>query len=370
MPRTLTPQQFQQARPGGSYKRYLSYLSRRRGYPVARPKPPSPRELARRDVLPGIRSAATALSEALLSRASRDVAQINARSSAIGGALQPFAGRAAGYYGQIQGNEAALGGALQGSLTGLGSSLGADIGGKLGGIQAPAQAVSEYGAGTATMGAQSGQAVGALSSADLQRLQSQGTAEQVYASALPRLAALAGEQERRGVLQQYAQTLAEQQAELSYREQSDLMEARRYYQERRIAQRQERYERRAAAKQERYERAQAKRAYELARQAVAYEMGQDLIKNTQAQQRIELAIRTQNESEQQFRAREARLQRQFQIGMEAARKAGGKPHAALSAKYGYIVDSSGKAILGKNGKRIPVRSDSSAAPWKEKEAKK
>src|SRR3972149_6004931 len=97
MPRNLPQQQFQQVRPGGSYKRYLSYLSRRRGYPVARPKPPSPRELAQRDVLPGIRSAATALSEALLSRASRDVAQINARSSAIGGALQPFPGRAAGH---------------------------------------------------------------------------------------------------------------------------------------------------------------------------------------------------------------------------------------------------------------------------------
>jgi beta-phosphoglucomutase-like phosphatase (HAD superfamily) len=220
------------------------------------------------------------------------------------------------------------------------------------------------------MGAQSGAAVGALSSADLQRLQSQGTAEQVYASALPRLAQLAGEQERRGFLEQMSQDLTDkiaEQEQQSHAEQLDQMWKQREWQRTmkkdKIERSRYRAKTRSDAQANRAAAARAAQALRLAQQQTAYETGQDYISNTQAQQRIDLAVRSQNESEREFQAREARMNRQFQIRMAAAAKTGGKPNASLSAKYGYIVDSNGRPILGKNGKRIPITSDKSSAPW-------
>ena len=316
---------------------------------------------------------ASPLIEAFLRRAQYGVGRINTKGAAIGSALQPFAGNVQSYYGPIQSQESALGGALNQSQTSTGQQLGSQIGGALQGIQAPGAAVSQYGGGTATTGQQAGAAVGALSSADLERLRSQASAEQIYASALPRLAALAADQERRGFLEDAQQELADlaaQEAENAYARAQDQREWQRQAKQDRIERSRYRTSQRQRKRDTAYERKHQAKLDALAQQAASYEMGQDYISNSQAQQRIQqgqqrinLAVRRQNESERQFQAREARMQRQFQVRINAAKKAGGKPNSALSAKYGYIVDSNGRPILGKNGKKIPVSSDSSAAPW-------
>jgi len=264
--------------------------------------------------------AANPVIEALLRQAQRGVSKINTQAGARGTALQPFAGQAASYYGQASGNEQALGSAVQGSLTQTGQQVGGQIGSALQGIQAPAQAVAQFGGGTATMGAQSGAAVGALSSADLQRLQSQGTAEQVYASALPRLAQLAGEQERRGFLEQMSQDLTDkiaEQEQQSHAEQLDQMWKQREWQrtmkQDKIERSRYRAKTRSDAQANRAAASRAAQALRLAQQKIAYETGQDYISNTQAQQRIGVSQgnlterqRHAQETEAQARAREAR----------------------------------------------------------------
>jgi hypothetical protein len=321
------------------------------------------------------------LVEALLRRSQAGVTQINQRGSAIGSALQPFAGRAASYYGAAQQQESAIGSSLNSSLANTGAQIGGQIGSSLSANQAPAQAVSQYGGGAATMGAQAGAAVGGLSSADLTRLKGEATAEQIYAAALPRLAALAADQERRAFLEDAQQELAElaaRQAEINTENaryerdwQRQQQQDRRQAQQDRIERSRYRTDLRMKQKDIRYGRQQDKQAARaaaardrMAQQALAYEMGQDYVDNQQEQQRIdisrgnlELATRRQGESERQFAARERRYQQQFQARMRAAREKGGQPNSSLSAKYGYIVDSRGRPILTKNGKRIPVRTD-------------
>jgi hypothetical protein len=325
------------------------------------------------------------LVEALLRRSQAGVTQINQRGSAIGSALQPFAARVGSYYGPIQQQESAIGSSLNSSLAATGAQIGSQIGGSLAANQAPAQAVSQYGGGAATMGAQAGAAVGGLSSADLTRLKGEATAEQIYAAALPRLAALAADQERRAFLEDAQQELAElaaRQAEVNQenaryerdfqrQQQQDQQRNRRQAQQDRIERSRYRTNLRMKQKDIRYDRQQDKQAARaaaardrMAQQALAYEMGQDYVDNQQEQQRINisagnlaLATRRQGESERQFAARERRYQQQFQARMRAAREKGGQPSSSLSAKYGYIVDSRGRPILTKNGKRIPVRTD-------------
>lgn len=311
---------------------------------------------------------------AFLRRSRYGVNRINQRGSAISAALQPFAGRAAANYAPIQAMQSSLGPALSGSLTGLGQSLGGDIGSALSGIQAPGAAVSQFGGGAATTGAQSGQAVGALSSADVQRLHGEATAEQIYAAALPHLAELAEAQERRAFMEDAQQQLADlaaMEAENAYARQQDQREWQRQMQQDRIERRRYQRETRYKTKQDRLERQRQAKLDRLATQAAKREYGLDLVGAQQAQERIDiskanynLAVRRQNESEEQFRQRERRMNQQFQARMRAAKAAGKKPNASLSAKYGYMVDSYGKPILTKKGKRIPVRSDNAKSkPW-------
>lgn len=320
--------------------------------------------------------------ELLLRQAGRGVGQINARAGARASALSGFAPRVAGYYENLGQQQQALGGALGASLTGAGAQMGADISGALQGIQAPQQAVSQYGGGTAAMGAAAGAATGALSSADLQRLRATGTAEQIYAAALPRLAMLAGEQERRSFLADAQQQLADLSLEEAQRRQEDAMENARYerewrykVQQDRISRRREDREFRYEARQDRLDRRRQAGLDRLAQQAAAQEYGLDLRKEqryaasdaeTARHHRATeaLAIRRANESDAQFRARERRYQQQFRARLRAAARQGKQPDASLSAKYGYMVDSYGNPILTKNGKRIPIASDSGGkAPW-------
>ncbi|HXG76275.1 MAG TPA: hypothetical protein VNJ53_06870 [Gaiellaceae bacterium] len=228
---------------------------------------------------PGISSAAQALTELLLRRVERDVGQVDARTRARQTALEPYAARAAGYLEQAQDSERALGSAVSSSLTGLGRELGWTIEHALAGIQAPAASVSEYGQGTAQTGAAAGQTVGALSSAELGRLRGFQTAEEVYAAALPRLAALAGEQERRNLLAQARQDLADlslreaaEAQERAFREREFAYRARQDALDRRFRQTQFRYE----TRQDRLDRRRQARLDRLAEAAARREYGLDL----------------------------------------------------------------------------------------------
>lgn len=313
--------------------------------------------------------------ELLLRQAQRGVGKINARSSAIQNALAPYAGQAAGYFQNAQRAESSLGNALSQGLTAQGQQLGGEISSSLSNIQAPGAAIQQYGQGTATTGAQSGAAVGALSSADLERLGSQGSAEQIYAAALPRLAALAGDQERRNFLAQMQEDLQDLALQEAQRAQENAQEEARYNREWAYKVAQEKRDRKrenykTRIEIQRYKKEQRRKAEldKLAAQAARAEYGMDVAKLGQSQARIEqgwarvqLAERRANESERQFNAREARMQKQFSIRMKAAIAAGKTPNAAKSAIYGYIVDSYGKPILNKKGRRIPVRSDKADA---------
>lgn len=225
MPPLLSKREFLRRNPGGRYKNYRRAYARHQRQARDPFRPLSEEQIYQRaytDVVPTITAAASALTEALLGRATRSTNEINARSSGIAAALRPFYGSAGRIYGQAQGGEAALGNAMRSAIAGTGQAIGADIESKLTGIQAPGQAVSQYAGGAAATGAASGQAIAGLSSADLERLRSQGSAEQVYAGALPRLAALAGEQERRALLREMGGELTDKLAEL-YAQQPEML---------------------------------------------------------------------------------------------------------------------------------------------------
>jgi hypothetical protein len=275
---TLTREQFHKVRPQGQYHKYLSYLARHRN-------PYSPRmqeRNAQRDTRQQFVGPARQESAALIGRASRDVGQLNSRYGSIERALQPYTASGAAAWNQGAQAEQGVGNALAAGLMSQGQTLGANIGSKLADIQAPGQAVSQFAGGTVATGAGAGQAMGALSSADLARLHSYGSAEEVYAAAFPRLAALTADQERRGLMSQYAQELADKQAEAAAGEQQALLENRRYYAE----QAQQAASTRYAHQQDTYARKQQAKRDRLAAIAAAQEYGLNVGKFQQSQARV------------------------------------------------------------------------------------
>jgi len=304
--------------------------------------------------------ATSPLIEALLRRAQTGVGKINARGQAIGQALQPFAGNVSAYYGPIQGQESALGSALSGSQAGLGQQLGAQIGGALSGIQAPAQAVSQFGGGTATTGAQSGAAVGALSSADLERLHSQASAEQIYASALPRLAALAADQERRGFLadaQDDLMELAAQESERAYGRQQDQREWQRTVRQDKIERQRYQRETRYGIKQDRIERQQAARATRLAERAAAAEYGLDY-QNTMADNATSAGNlferqRHNRQLEAQAHQRERRQAAKDRASANKSSPADTKRVYDQAREYGEMYENE----FGRQVRRVPLKAE-------------
>lgn len=276
-------------------------LGMRLGGRTPRPRAPRPTiaQLAQRDTQRVYGPAAQAQANALLGRAASDVGRLNARTSSIADALRPYAASAQAAYAQPAALESAVGGALSGALAGGGQQLAGDITGKMAGIQAPGAAIAAAGT-PATVGAGAGGAIGALSSAEEARLHSFGSAQEVYAAAFPRLAQLAGEQERRGMMQQYAQELADQQARLMAQEQQALLENQRYYTEQRLQQQATAY----AHQQDAYARARQAKLDRIAQLAAQREYGLKLTGVGQAQQRI--GISSQNAQTSAQRAAESR----------------------------------------------------------------
>jgi hypothetical protein len=350
-----------------SFSAPISRYAPRRHPPRHRPVAAVPRahntieSRAQRDTRQQYVVPARKIADTIVANATQDVGKLNARYGSIANALKPYGASGAAAWGQAATAEKGVGSALASGLVSQGQQLGGDISAKLAGIQAPGQAVQQFGGGTAATGAGAGQAMGALSSADLQRLNSSGTAEQVYAAAFPRLAALTADQERRGLLSDYARELADKQAEASAGQQQSLVENRRYYTE----QQQQRKATAYAHHQDTIDRRRQAKLDRLATIAAAQEYGLNVGKFKQSEQRVQqgaarvqLAERRQGESEREFEIRERRLQQQFHARMRAAAQrtaqTGQTPDASLSAKYGYIVDHQGRPILTKNGKKIPV----------------
>lgn len=258
--------------------------------------------------------------ELLLRRSERGVGQINARTGAKRSALAPYASRAAANYAPAIESQQALGGAVQGGLVSQGNQLAGGIEAALSGIQAPGQAVATHAGGTQATGQAAGQAAGALSSADLGRLRGYSTAEQVYAAALPRLAQLAGEQERRGFLQQAQQELADlslreaQQAaemdrynrEWAYKVRQDQLDRARQGKLDRIERSRYRSETRYDRRQDQQEAARQARLDALAQLAAAQEYGIDMARLGISQQNASTAAARAAEARRANAAREAR----------------------------------------------------------------
>lgn len=250
--------------------------------------------------------------ELLLRQSQRGVGQINARSGAKQSALAPLAGRASSNYAPAISSQEQLGGALSRGMAEQGGQLAGGLAAALGSIQAPGQAIATHAGGTAATGAGAAGAIGALSGAELGRLRGFSSAEQVYAAALPRLAQLAGEQERRGFLQQAQQELAD----LSLREAEQAAESARYDREWAYRVRQDQLDRKRQAlldrrahgetvydrRQDRLDRRRQAKLDRLAAQAAAQEYGLDIANYQQDERSL---------SERQRAAREReRIQRE------------------------------------------------------------
>jgi hypothetical protein len=102
--------------------------------------------------------------------------------------------------------------------------------------------------------------------------------------------------------------------------------------------------------QQKFGRMEADRRFKLDQQQLALQQRAQAanekalgIKNTQAQQRIDISSKS-------LQLREAK----YATDLQAAEAAGQIPNAALSNVYGYVVDKNGNPILGKDGKRIKV----------------
>lgn len=313
-------------------------------------KPPSQGPArGRPQVVRGRGQAAPPEIEAFLRRAGRGAGRINSRSGAKQAALAPFAGRAQANYAPAISGQQALGQALSGSLTTQGAQLGGSLDATLAGIQAPSQAVATHAGGAVATGQGAGQAMGALSSADLERLRSSQSAESIYAAALPRLAQLAGAQELRGFMASAQDELADlslraaadaaasarEEREWSYRVRQDALDRRR---QRTLDQRalgETRYERR----QDRIDRQEQARRDRMAQIAAAQEYGLDVAD-------LQLDQRSQAEKERAARTREGQAaQRERRQAQKDARSAAGGDAGNERADYFYEVreDAFGRA---------------------------
>ncbi len=211
-----------QPRPNQAAPRLIGQASRM----VQKRQPVSPAyQRASKQVAPVIAGSAAALIEALLGRSTRAVNEVNTRSSAIADALGQYQGKAAGYYDEARRGAQGVGDAVAAAIRGTGQALQGDVAGKLSGISAPGQALDTFAGGQARTGETAAAAASGLSSAELERLKGFGDAGSTMMGALPRIAALAGDTQRRGILNQATGELTDKLAELYGKEPGMILDA-------------------------------------------------------------------------------------------------------------------------------------------------
>lgn len=265
-PRTLTRQQFLAKRPGGDYQKYLGYLNRNRGPRMAANaelapyQPWSPEridEASFRDVLGPADAQLTGLRESTQRRGTFEADRIRQQVAGLTQALLPFRGSAQNIYAGAQGAQSQLGQALSGGLASQGQQLGTELGQKLRAISAPGAQVEGVSGGAMMTGQQAGQAIGGLSSADLERLRGEGGAADAYLGQMPGLVQLMGAKNARDIAEKLALQLADQEGQIRGRVPGMLADARRWYTERedrKAAARQGILDKRASARQEQIDR--------------------------------------------------------------------------------------------------------------------
>lgn len=161
---------------------------------------------------------------AIEARSRSGSAAIQGYTSALSQDLGKYADRARAAYGQAQASQGANANALHAALGGAGTNLGSELGAKLTQIGAPAEAQTQVAGGAVQMGQGAANAGLAQSTANLDRLATEGGATEAYASALPGIAALTGAQHIRDLQAQLSDELAKTNGDLSTQAQTLLVD--------------------------------------------------------------------------------------------------------------------------------------------------
>jgi hypothetical protein len=295
-------------------------LGFKNGAYYAKPKPKPPRlaagarkpsytveQQASRDVSRAYEPQIAALTDSIMARAKAGMGAIQGYGSQLAQALSGGSQAMGDIYGAAQQKQAAADAALTGGLRTSTNTEADALATRLGAIGGPTTH-ADQGRDTG-MGAAG--ALAGMGSASLSQLISEGAGQQAYARKLPDIARLSGLQSARELELSSTRDLADRTGEIRARIPGAVIE--RQQQIRGNIDSRE---------QQRYERAQDARA-----------------------QAFEEAI-----------AREQRLLdwQKYQSGLTEDEQDRSAPNASLSSKFGYIVDSMGRPVLGADGQRQPV----------------
>jgi hypothetical protein len=279
------------------------------------------------------------LKQAIEARSQSGSNAIGGYTKELGNLFSNVAPQTANIYNQAVQAQSGTNQQLADRLGSFGQGLQGEVGNKLGYAGAVGQGIAGQAGQTAQGAANAGFAKGA---AETSMLNTHSAAAQTYGAQLPGIAGLTGLQNIKHLQQQLSQEFADKAGQISAHAQ-DLF-ASIYNHEldmewQKVLAKQSGQFKSAAAEAAARDKAQMM-GYRKA--ALAWRKAQDVAnRQLKAQQQAETA-RHHGATEAQGQAR-----------INQSRAGVGRPNAALSAKYGYVVDGNGKPIL-KNGKRIKV----------------
>jgi hypothetical protein len=279
------------------------------------------------------------LKQAIEARSQSGSNAIGGYTKELGNLFSNVAPQTANIYNQAIQAQSGTNEALANRLGNFGQGLQGEVGNKLAFAGQVGQDIAGQAGQTAQGAANAGFAKGA---AETSMLNTHSAAAQTYGAKLPGIAGLTGLQSIKHLQQQLSQEFADKAGQISAHAQ-DLF-GQIYNHEldmewQKVLAKQSGQFKSAAAAAAARDKAQMM-GYRKA--TLAWRKAQDVARN-------KLTAQSQAETRAHHQVTESQGQARINQKGTAARR----PNAALSAKYGYIVDSNGKPIL-KNGKRVRV----------------
>lgn len=261
-------------------------------------------------------------------RSQQEAASIAAATKAYVEAAGQYAPAVGAAYGGAQHDQAASDAALAALLHGGGTQAASELAGQLG-------TGSPIAAGAGATGTGAAGASLATGTADLTRLLAEGAHAADYGAKLPGIAANTGLQDTRTAMAQLDRELAAALADVSSKQPGQVEDLYQQSLSNRTSV--------ALAKQSGYlDATKAQQDYNYRTASLRERIAHD--KAVEANAKATAAEKTAARLDRENAAADAR---------NAKTTASGRPNAALSAKYGYIVDSNGDPVL-RNGQRVPV----------------